>query len=147
MMKLNLLPSISQRSFQVSLCCSRFSQLVHCPCLDCETAFVHLTASSCCRTSATISVLLWVDVSFFHMGRLVPSPKPPLHCCTCPSMSPCLRADFACCMSSVGVHLLPVVNLGATACITASWDSVRVMSSLTLVHLYHKAMKSMWVAT
>lgn len=30
--------------------CSRFSQLVHWPCLDSATAVAHLSASSCCRT-------------------------------------------------------------------------------------------------
>lgn len=39
----------------MSFCCSRFSHLVHCPCLDCKTAFVHLSGSSCYQTSATTS--------------------------------------------------------------------------------------------
>lgn len=137
MMKLSLLPSISQRSFQVSLRSSSFSQLVHCPCLNCKTAFVHFSPSPCCRTLATTSFFLWANVVLYDLGWLVLSQKKiPSSLLNLPYKSPCLRKCFACCMFSVGVQFLPVASLGAAACIIASWDSVRVMSSLTLVHLY-----------
>lgn len=51
-------------------------------------------------------------------------------------MSRCLRADFACCVPAYGVHFLPGVRLGTVCATHWSQDSVTVISSLTLAHLY-----------
>lgn len=45
MMKLVWFPSISNKSFQVTVWCAMFSQLVHWPCSDCVRAFVQLFTS------------------------------------------------------------------------------------------------------
>lgn len=135
-MKLSWLPSISKRSFHVSLRCSRLSQLVHWPCLDSDPAFAHLAASSCCQISATTNFLLRVVVALFHVGQLVLIPNAPLPYYTWTTIAPCLRVDFACCTASNGIHFLPVASLGAATQIVSSRELVRVMFSLTLVHLH-----------
>ena len=66
---------------------------------------------------------------------LSPRPKPPLPCCTRPTMSRCLRSAFACCVAGLGVHFLPLASVGAVWATHGSRDSVSVISSLTLEHL------------
>lgn len=50
-------------------------------------------------------------------------------------MSACWSADFACFTASFCVNFCPDVRCGPAARIELSWDSERVISSLTLVYL------------
>ena len=135
-MKLILLASISQRSLQPSFLFSRPSHLIHCPCLTSETAFAVLSASSWRRTSSTTIFLLSDVVALRQVGLLVVRPKPPLPIWTCPTMSLCLRAAVACRTASDGVHFRPVDRGGAVDLMVWSLESVSVIWSLTLEHLY-----------
>lgn len=101
--------SIPQRPFHVSLRCSRFSQSVHWPCLDCDTSFAHLAASAVGSQQPPT----------FSSGLLLPcgsacsdseSASPMLHLS---SNFTCLRADFSCCTASDGIYFLPIANVGA----------------------------------
>lgn len=113
----NSAPSISHRSFQVFPCCP----------LACETALAPCIASSCWRTSATTSLRCWAAVALCQVGWLVTRSTPPLPCCTGCTMSPYLKADVASPTSQLSAweHLL------LSQCL-----ETRVMSSLSLVHLY-----------
>lgn len=136
MRKLILLASISHMSFQLIFLFSTLSHLIHWPCLACDTALAHLLNSSYRRTSAATNFRRSSDDALFQQGRFPPSPKPLLPCWICPTMSPWWRADFACCVAFLAVHFFPVARVGAAARMTVSLDSARVISSLTLVHLY-----------
>jgi len=132
--KLILLSSIDQRSCQLILHCSTFSHLIHCPCLDWEMAFIHLTLSSCFRTLLTISYLLWAGPALCHLGGAKLSPKPHLPCYTCPTISPIWRVAFASTTDFFASHFLPDFNTGAASLSHLSHDS-KVIYNLTLVHL------------
>ena len=135
MRKLILLASISHMSFQLMVRFSTLSHLIHWPCFICDTALAHLLDSSCRRTSATTIFRRSREAAWLQQGRFSPSPKPPLPCWTWPTMSLWWRADFACCTAFLAVHFLPVARVGAAARTAVSFDSVRVISSLALVHL------------
>lgn len=127
MVKLSIPLSISQRSFQASLQYSRFSHLVCWPCFACETAFVHHSASSC------------YHISFTTCSLFVPSPKPPLPCCTWPKISPSLRVDFACCNASDRFHFLPAATLWAAAYGILSFCQGHVQPYLGTFKFFSKA--------
>ncbi len=122
-------------SLQENFLLSIPSHLIHSPCLACETAFAHLVACSCRRTSSTTSRRRWAGAALCHDGLLSPRPRPPYPCCTMPMMSLCLRSDFAWWVAAVGFHFLPVTRVGAVWETHGSRDSVSVISSLTLEHL------------
>lgn len=106
------------------------------PCLAWDTALAHMSTSSRRRTSSTTRCQHKAGVAFCHVGGVVPKPKPTLPCWTWPTMSLCFREDFACDTATPGLHLLPVAKVGAAPLIKGSRDSVRVISSLALEHLY-----------
>ncbi len=136
MVKLNILDSVFHSSLQVIFLLSTHSHLIQRPCLAWDTALAHLSASSWWCTSSTTRRRRSAGVAFCHVGVVAPSPRPPLPCWTWPTMSRCLRVDFACATATPGLHLLPVAKAGAAPLTKGSRDSVRVISSLAFEHLY-----------
>ncbi len=127
-------PSICQMSRQLSFFFSKPSQLVHLPGLAIETALACRFPSSCLLTSSTTSCLFcWC--CFVPQRRFWDDSEP------CPPMlylsnhiSEVKRR--LCTLNSFWWSPLPShYHRGAAVRMTASSDSVRVMTSLTLVHL------------
>lgn len=70
MRKLILLTSISHMSFQLMVCFSTLSRLIHWPCLACETALAHLLDSSCRWISVTTISLCSCEAPLLPQGCL-----------------------------------------------------------------------------
>lgn len=126
------LPSTSQISLQVSLQCSRFSQVGHWPYLDCEIAFAYHSAPSCWWT------LLTTGFSHVPSWSAYPESKPTFSLLNLSHyvVMPESRFYLQNLQAKSGVQFLWVASMGAATCIAVSLETVRVMSSLTLVHLY-----------
>lgn len=87
------------------------------------------------RRTSSMTSPNWDVVALCHDSLLSPRPWPSLPCCTLPTISLCIKTDFACCDVVAGVYFLPVTRVRAVCATHGSQDLLSVISTRTWVHL------------
>ena len=124
-----------QMSFHVRDFCKVLSQLDHCLCCGCWTAFWTLLESSFSQISLiTMSLLSFPSVFDHHFVTDEPSPLRSVW--DCPITSLILRHYLASSVASTTFHFLPVLMVGCTVFTTGSSEFSNTESDLALPHLY-----------
>ena len=139
MRKLIRCGAMCQISFHVRDFCRALSQLVHCPCWGCWTAFCTFLESSLSRISLMTMSLFSFPSAFDHHFA-VDDPSPLRSVWVCPITSLILRHSLASSTASTTFHFLPVFMVGCTVFTTGSSESSNIESSLALPYLYSSKM-------
>ena len=128
-----------QISFHVRDFCRALTQLVHCPCWGCWTAFWILVESSLSRISLmTLSLFSFPSDFDHHFAEDDPSLLRSVW--ICPITSLILRHSLTSSTVLTTFHLPPVFIVSSIVFTTGSSKSSNIMSSLALPHLYSSKM-------